>query len=541
MAALRPAAFLTNLLIPRNERFTGRGSILDRIHAMLQPSFNASWLLIFDDAESTAMLRQFWPACTQGAIIVTSQDPALSIMIKESIHLSPLSLEEGSSLIQKILQRGALEKEEAQELSDLLGGLPLAITHFAGAILRSQCPISQISHSFVERAQSSRVWAVDDSGSVSRGYEHTLNTVWDVSIQRLSQESTRLLELIAFIEPDRIPVDMFIKESPIQPSNATQNSMYWDIGRFNEVIKEASSSPILQYPATLSSQQSYTTPPSMVFTVWARSTDMLIHVLSTMGPINAVFGSEGRAKSVGLVTRVIHLLEERTKHIPHEKLDKEQCFLFGRAYEDYTYYLLQTSEIEEAARQNEKSDYFYTLGGNRESLEIPSCERILLVSLRSPRHTAREMLAKAEVDSVKHCGERDAVGLLLRAAGRSEIFGSTHYPTLSSQYCLAVCQQNKPDLESAETALREILPLGRVNEGWRPEDITRVKFRLPIVLAAQNRFGEAAKFRAEVEPALSRLRPEGVATDEDDIGLLDREVSLNHGRTSKAWSKGSFW
>jgi hypothetical protein len=53
-----------------------------------------------------------------------------------------------------------------------------------------------------------------DDTSVARAYQHTLNTVWDFAINRLSPDSNRLLELMAFIDADRVPVDLFVGSSP---------------------------------------------------------------------------------------------------------------------------------------------------------------------------------------------------------------------------------------------------------------------------------------------------------------------------------------
>jgi hypothetical protein len=97
---------------------------------------------VFDNAEDINTIQPFWPASPRGAIIVTSQNPTLGLITKDNIHLQPMTVDEGSSLIQNILQRGGSEEEEARLLSEHLGGLPLAIAHFAGAILKSQCPIS---------------------------------------------------------------------------------------------------------------------------------------------------------------------------------------------------------------------------------------------------------------------------------------------------------------------------------------------------------------------------------------------------------------
>lgn len=60
---------------------------------------------------------------------------------KSEIHLQLCAPKEGCSLIQSYLKRGESEQEPATQLSVPLGGLPLAIAHFAGYIAKSQCPL----------------------------------------------------------------------------------------------------------------------------------------------------------------------------------------------------------------------------------------------------------------------------------------------------------------------------------------------------------------------------------------------------------------
>lgn len=67
--------------------------------------------------------------------------------------------------------------------------------------------------------------------------------------------------------------------------------------------------------------------------------------------------------------------------------------------------------------------------------------------------------------------------------------------------------------------LREIISVGQLRDGWRQEDIMRVKFRLSVLLRAQNRLVESGKIRAGVEHLLMNLRPPGsVNTDATDNG-----------------------
>jgi predicted ATPase len=145
-------------------------------------------------------------------------------MTGNEILLQPMSPEEGCSLIQRYLRRGGSEQEASESLSASLGGLPLAISHFAGYVARSQCPIDQISQSLRDRFHSSQIWTSETVASTSV-YQHTLATVWDLAWLRLSNDSKKLLYQVAFLNPDSIPEDLFIGEvNDIAPK-------YWDIQR----------------------------------------------------------------------------------------------------------------------------------------------------------------------------------------------------------------------------------------------------------------------------------------------------------------------
>lgn len=135
--------------------------------------------------------------------------------------------EEGSSLIQGYLNRGGSEQEFAQILSTSLGGVPLAIVHFAGCVARSQCPLYQICQSLNRRIKSSQVWK-PNSALLNSPYEATLNSVWDLAFNRLSADSRKLLEFISFLDPDQIPVEMFTGS---ESAKMTADWQYWDTER----------------------------------------------------------------------------------------------------------------------------------------------------------------------------------------------------------------------------------------------------------------------------------------------------------------------
>ena len=92
------------------------------------------WLLVFDNVEDASTIQRFWPPGVHGAILLNSQDPEFANMTHSEIHLQGMTAEEGSSLIQPYVRRGASEQKAAEELSASLGGLPLAIAHFSGYV-----------------------------------------------------------------------------------------------------------------------------------------------------------------------------------------------------------------------------------------------------------------------------------------------------------------------------------------------------------------------------------------------------------------------
>lgn len=169
----------------------------------------ATWLLICDNVEEVSVLKRFWPPGLTGAIIVTSQNPDLINFCDENILLEPMSPADGSSLIQRYLRRGHSETDSAQTLSECLGGLPLAIKHYSGYVAKSQCTIDDMVKSLEERIKSSQIWTLDMSATTT-GYENTLATVWDLAWRRLGNDAKKVLRMLAFLDADAVPEDMFV-------------------------------------------------------------------------------------------------------------------------------------------------------------------------------------------------------------------------------------------------------------------------------------------------------------------------------------------
>lgn len=187
----------------------------------------ARYLLIYDNAEDMRTVRPFWPSGVFGTILVTSQNPSLGDITSAMVELPPMTPDEGSQLIQSYLRRGKSEQAEARALCEDLGGLPLAIAHFAGYVAKSQCSLKQILSALEDRLKSNKIWSSDSVASRDL-HARTLSTVWDLAVHRLTPDSTELLHLLAFLSPDSIPDDMFIGPG----SQKSEGWEYWDDHRY---------------------------------------------------------------------------------------------------------------------------------------------------------------------------------------------------------------------------------------------------------------------------------------------------------------------
>ena len=90
-------------------------------------------------------------------------------------------------------------QDKAKEIAHTLGGLPLAINQISGFILQRKLPLQDFLPLYERNAAkiASRKTGIND-------YEHTLSTVWEMSLSRLSGDSRRLIDLLGFFEPDSI-------------------------------------------------------------------------------------------------------------------------------------------------------------------------------------------------------------------------------------------------------------------------------------------------------------------------------------------------
>ncbi|RFU26344.1 hypothetical protein B7463_g9995, partial [Scytalidium lignicola] len=186
----------------------------------------ASWLLIFDNADDIRLLRDYWPIGGNGSVLVTSRDPLAKTDLYPSIgiDLEPFSTEEAATLLTQMVigDKAPGKDESAAALADRLGGLPLAIVQIAALIHRLGMTTKEFLNFYEE--QATLVTIPDADTIVPRNqYKHTLFTVW--TFENLSPGASSLLELLSLLDPDCIQENIiteYFQFTPTKPVDERQ-------------------------------------------------------------------------------------------------------------------------------------------------------------------------------------------------------------------------------------------------------------------------------------------------------------------------------
>ncbi len=196
---------------------------------------DTKWLLIFDNAESWSSIQPYWPTYSHGAVLITTQHPDLAQVTSLELHLKPLSTEMGTELLFKHLRRVTSvpmdERTSAASIVEELGGLPLAVAHIAGYIDQSQSSLNGFLVEFYERRHGSEIWNGEPSASTAHYMPGKLGTVWDIAINALRPAAKKLLEVLAFLNPDSIPEDIFDMLPQDQFPSTTFNKLIANLRR----------------------------------------------------------------------------------------------------------------------------------------------------------------------------------------------------------------------------------------------------------------------------------------------------------------------
>ena len=180
---------------------------------------HSHWLLILDNADDLEILHDFLPMLGEGHILLTTRSQATGTSIK-GIELEKMGREEGTLFLlhrAKLIDESASlgdaplnERREAEEIAQLLDGLPLALDQAGAYIEENGCSLADYLNLYRLRGAS----LLRRRGAFGRrDYPHSVATTWSLAFERVQQSGTPvadLLRLCAFLHPDAIPEAMIV-------------------------------------------------------------------------------------------------------------------------------------------------------------------------------------------------------------------------------------------------------------------------------------------------------------------------------------------
>ena len=196
--------------------------LADPVKVLDEPSNEgdkARWLIVFDNADDLKTLDGYWPTEGIGSVLVTSRDPKAKNHFQgphNGLNLHFLSTEDGARFMEQLTQGQSLSNHDdsLQTVSDLLGGLPLAIAQMAHIMVDLRLTSYREFLEFYKREGAKKLYTME--GEEQRfgdlGYNRTLATVW--ALDRLAPEALALLRVISLLDPDRIP-EMILQDVKI--------------------------------------------------------------------------------------------------------------------------------------------------------------------------------------------------------------------------------------------------------------------------------------------------------------------------------------
>ena len=161
---------------------------------------------------------------SRGSVLVTTQDPDLATKVNHSLLLETFGEEDGSIMLLQYLERPNPkhhpERSLAVEISALVGGLPVAISHVAGYIAYSQCSLSELLEIFKQRRRHTGAAITEDDDlpasfrQASFSYDETLAMVWNVTLRELSADARDLTYILAYLNSEAVPESMLSAVHP---------------------------------------------------------------------------------------------------------------------------------------------------------------------------------------------------------------------------------------------------------------------------------------------------------------------------------------
>ncbi len=199
----------------------------DRLHPQILSAIknwlkeHSNWLLILDNVEEFALVRELLPYPCMGHVLLTTRRQEASASW-HCLNLQPWSPEEGVLFLlhragllpqQAPLESAADElRKQATGICQELGGLPLALDQAGAYLEETGCTLIGYQQRFQERQGMLLSWR----GSEHFAHPDPVTTTILLAVERVEQQfpaTAELLRLCAFLACDGIPEELITRQS----------------------------------------------------------------------------------------------------------------------------------------------------------------------------------------------------------------------------------------------------------------------------------------------------------------------------------------
>jgi hypothetical protein len=169
------------------------------------------YLLCFDNADDLSFIKNCLPRDNIGAILITSRDSAgVGNVVVCGLLVPEFSIHEACEFLSSMLLDLDMADIETRVLlegiSTAFHGYPLALAQAAAFIRNGGCLLAEFLDIFQDNKHSKAIASIP-----VEDYHATLSTVWDLSFQRLPERSRQIIEILVYLDPDRVPWELLEK------------------------------------------------------------------------------------------------------------------------------------------------------------------------------------------------------------------------------------------------------------------------------------------------------------------------------------------
>jgi len=166
----------------------------------------SDWLIILDDVGERTDLGRLIPKMGSGHILITTHLKKSGTMFGSQIVLHRMDLDEATDFL--IKRTGLNDVDGARLIAKRLDGLPLALEQAAAYIMAMESDFKQ----YYDLLCKHGLEALESDDEVEN-YSWKVSTVWNITVENLSEAAKHLLYCFAYMSADNLELQWLVEHS----------------------------------------------------------------------------------------------------------------------------------------------------------------------------------------------------------------------------------------------------------------------------------------------------------------------------------------